>query len=66
MADPGLVARILVETIRGLDLQWPEVSEAEHKANAEARRQLEAEAEPLRSPKHKVRVAVARGRAVSG
>ena len=40
----ALVVRILVETIRGLDLQWPEVSESEHKANAEARRQLEAEA----------------------
>jgi hypothetical protein len=33
-----------VETIRGLDLRWPEVSESEHEANAEARRQLEAEA----------------------
>jgi PPK2 family polyphosphate:nucleotide phosphotransferase len=40
----ALVVRILVETIRGLDLQWPEVSEWEHQANAEARRQLEAEA----------------------
>jgi len=40
----ALVVRILVETIRSLDLQWPEVSESEHKANAEARRQLEAEA----------------------
>ena len=40
----ALVVRLLVETIRGLDLQWPEVSESEHKANAEARRQLEAEA----------------------
>ena len=40
----ALVARLLVETIRGLDLQWPEVSGSEHKANAEARRQLEAEA----------------------
>jgi len=39
----ALVARLLVETIRGLDLQWPEVSESEHEANAEARRQLEAE-----------------------
>ena len=27
-----------------LDLQWPEVSEAEHRANVEARRLLEAEA----------------------
>ena len=40
----ALVVRILVETIHGLDLQWPEVSESEHKANAAARRQLEAEA----------------------
>ncbi len=40
----ALVVRLLVETIRGLDLQWPEVSESEHKANAEARRKLEAEA----------------------
>jgi hypothetical protein len=36
--------RILVETIRGLDLHWPEVSESEHKANTEARRLLDAEA----------------------
>jgi hypothetical protein len=40
----ALVVRILVETIRGLDLRWPEVSESEREANAEARRQLEAEA----------------------
>ena len=40
----ALVVRLLVETIRGLDLRWPEVSESEHEANAEARRQLEAEA----------------------
>jgi PPK2 family polyphosphate:nucleotide phosphotransferase len=40
----ALVARLLVETIRGLDLRWPEVSESEREANAEARRQLEAEA----------------------
>jgi PPK2 family polyphosphate:nucleotide phosphotransferase len=39
----ALVARILVEAIRGLDLRWPEVSESEHEANAEARQQLEAE-----------------------
>ena len=39
----ALVARLLVEAIRGLDLQWPEVSTSEHEANAEARRQLEAE-----------------------
>ena len=40
----ALVVRLLVETIRDLDLRWPEVSESEHEANAEARRQLEAEA----------------------
>jgi PPK2 family polyphosphate:nucleotide phosphotransferase len=40
----ALVARILVHTIQGLDLRWPEVSEAEHRANLEARRLLEAEA----------------------
>jgi PPK2 family polyphosphate:nucleotide phosphotransferase len=40
----ALVARLLVETIRGLDLRWPEVSESERESNAEARRQLEAEA----------------------
>jgi PPK2 family polyphosphate:nucleotide phosphotransferase len=40
----ALVARLLVEAIRGLDLHWPAVSKSEHEANAEARRQLEAEA----------------------
>jgi PPK2 family polyphosphate:nucleotide phosphotransferase len=39
----ALVAAILVDSIRSLDLRWPEVSEQELKANAEARRQLEAE-----------------------
>ena len=39
----ALVVRLLVETIGDLDLQWPEVSESEHEANAEARRHLEAE-----------------------
>jgi PPK2 family polyphosphate:nucleotide phosphotransferase len=39
----AIVANILVDTIRGLELQWPQVSEAEHAANLEARRQLEAE-----------------------
>jgi PPK2 family polyphosphate:nucleotide phosphotransferase len=39
----ALVARILVETIQGLDLQWPTVSEKEHQANLEARKKLEAE-----------------------
>ena len=40
----ALVARVLVDTIQSLDLQWPQVSEAEHTANLEARRLLEAEA----------------------
>jgi PPK2 family polyphosphate:nucleotide phosphotransferase len=39
----ALVAAILVDTIQGLDLSWPKVSPAEHEANLEARRQLEAE-----------------------
>jgi PPK2 family polyphosphate:nucleotide phosphotransferase len=40
----ALVAAILVDSIHSLDLHWPEVSEQDLKANAEARRQLEAEA----------------------
>jgi PPK2 family polyphosphate:nucleotide phosphotransferase len=40
----ALVAAILVDTIHALDLRWPEVSAAEHEANLEARRKLEAEA----------------------
>ena len=40
----ALVVTILVDTIAGLDLRWPEVSESERAANVEARRQLEAEA----------------------
>jgi PPK2 family polyphosphate:nucleotide phosphotransferase len=40
----ALVAAVLVDTIRGLGLRWPEVSAEEHEANLEARRQLEAEA----------------------
>jgi PPK2 family polyphosphate:nucleotide phosphotransferase len=39
----ALVARLLVETIGGLDLQWPQVSESEREANVKARRKLEAE-----------------------
>ena len=35
--------RILVETLQGLDMQWPKVSKKEHQANLEARRKLEAE-----------------------
>jgi PPK2 family polyphosphate:nucleotide phosphotransferase len=40
----AFVAQVLVEKVRALDLHWPEVSEAEHAANLEARKQLEAEA----------------------
>jgi PPK2 family polyphosphate:nucleotide phosphotransferase len=40
----AFVAQVLVEKIRALDLHWPEVSEAEHAANLEARKKLEAEA----------------------
>jgi PPK2 family polyphosphate:nucleotide phosphotransferase len=39
----ALVARILVDTIQALELRWPEVTAAEHEANVEARRRLEAE-----------------------
>jgi len=39
----AIVAAILVDTIEGLDLHWPEVSGAEHEANLEARRRLDAE-----------------------
>jgi PPK2 family polyphosphate:nucleotide phosphotransferase len=41
----SLVAWALVDTLRSLDLRWPEVSAAEHAANLEARRVLEAEPE---------------------
>jgi PPK2 family polyphosphate:nucleotide phosphotransferase len=39
----ALVAAVLVETLESLDLRWPQVSAAEHAANLEARRRLEAE-----------------------
>jgi PPK2 family polyphosphate:nucleotide phosphotransferase len=39
----AVVAQVLVEKVRSLDLHWPSVSEAQHTANAEARRRLEAE-----------------------
>jgi PPK2 family polyphosphate:nucleotide phosphotransferase len=39
----ALVAQVLVEKVRSLDLRWPEVTEAEHAANLEARKRLEAE-----------------------
>src|SRR4051794_4183025 len=40
----AFVAQVLVETLRALDLSWPDVSGAEHEANLEARKRLEAEA----------------------
>jgi PPK2 family polyphosphate:nucleotide phosphotransferase len=39
----ALVARVLVEKVRSLELRWPEVSAAEHAANVDARRKLDAE-----------------------
>ena len=39
----ALVAQVLVETIRSLDLAHPEVSAKEHTENLEARKRLEAE-----------------------
>jgi PPK2 family polyphosphate:nucleotide phosphotransferase len=39
----AIVARVLVETIQGLGLSWPEVSQRDRRANAEARELLEAE-----------------------
>jgi polyphosphate kinase 2 (PPK2 family) len=39
----ALVAQVIVETLRSLDLSWPEVSAKEHAANLEARKVLEAE-----------------------
>ena len=39
----AMVVRVLVETITALDLHWPEVTEKERAADAEARRELEAE-----------------------
>jgi PPK2 family polyphosphate:nucleotide phosphotransferase len=39
----ALVAWVLVEKLRSLDLQWPEVSASDHAANLEARKALEAE-----------------------
>jgi PPK2 family polyphosphate:nucleotide phosphotransferase len=39
----ALVALVLVEKLRSLDLRWPEVSAGEHAANLQARRELEAE-----------------------
>jgi PPK2 family polyphosphate:nucleotide phosphotransferase len=39
----ALVALVIVEKLQSLDLRWPEVSDAEHVANLEARTALEAE-----------------------
>jgi PPK2 family polyphosphate:nucleotide phosphotransferase len=39
----AMVARILVDAIQSLELDWPEVSPEDRRANAEARRKLEAE-----------------------
>ena len=39
----AIVARVLVETIQGLGLSWPQVSDKDRAANAEARKRLEAE-----------------------
>jgi Polyphosphate kinase 2 (PPK2) len=39
----ALVAAILVDSIRSLDLRWPEVSAQQQEANAAARQQLEGE-----------------------
>src|SRR3954468_11084156 len=39
----ALVAGVLVEKLRSLDLRWPEVSAADHAANLAARKALEAE-----------------------
>ena len=40
----ALIVSILVDTIQALHLSWPEVTEKERKANADARRLLDAEA----------------------
>jgi PPK2 family polyphosphate:nucleotide phosphotransferase len=40
----ALVAGVIVETLEGLDLRWPEVTPEQHAANVEARKRLEAEA----------------------
>ena len=39
----AFLAQVLVEKVRALELRWPEVSDAEHAANLEARKKLEAE-----------------------
>jgi PPK2 family polyphosphate:nucleotide phosphotransferase len=42
----ALVASVLVEKLKSLDLRWPEVSAADHAANLDARKALEAEPVP--------------------
>ena len=44
-AMQAMAAAILVDTIEGLDLQWPTVSDEDRAANEKARRELEAEPE---------------------
>src|SRR3954468_1662589 len=39
----AFVVSVLVETLGALDLSWPEVSAADHEANLEARKRLDAE-----------------------
>ena len=39
----AIAANVLAETLGSLDLNWPEVSSAEHAANLEARKRLENE-----------------------
>jgi uncharacterized NAD(P)/FAD-binding protein YdhS len=39
----AMVARLMVEAIRSLGLDWPDVSDEQRAANREARRALEAE-----------------------
>jgi hypothetical protein len=39
----ALIGSVIVDAIEALELSWPAVAEDERKANAEARRKLEAE-----------------------
>ena len=39
----ALVAAVLIERLKALDLRWPEVSAEDHAANLEARKELDAE-----------------------
>jgi hypothetical protein len=39
----ALVAAVVADTIEGLDLRWPTVTDADREANARARTELEAE-----------------------